>query len=115
MRKIFFLVASSWLMFYTCSKDSGLKDLPSCVRSKIDSLLKEPQWNPPAEVWRYNYNGQTVYFIPQHCCDLPSVLLDENCHVICNPDGGIAGSADAKCTDFMQKRKDGVLLWKDSR
>ena len=85
------------------------------MRKYIDSLSQQPHWNPPAEVWRYNYNGQTVYFIPQHCCDLPSVLYDENCNLICNPDGGITGNGNGKCSDFMDKRKDGVLIWKDIR
>jgi len=115
MRKIFLVIVSSWLMFFTCTKDNELKNLPSCVKTHIDSLLAQPQWNPPAEVWKYNYNGQTVYFIPQHCCDMPSLLIDGNCNVICNPDGGISSGGDGKCADFMEKKKDGVLIWKDTR
>jgi hypothetical protein len=115
MRKIFLLFSSSWLMFFTCSKENELKGLPLCVKNQIDSLLAQPQWNPPAEVWKYNYNGQTVYFVPQHCCDLPSLLIDENCNIICHPDGGISGGGDGKCVDFMEKKKDGVLIWKDTR
>ena len=115
MRKIFLLMCASWLMFFTCKKEVELKDIPSCVSSRIDSLVAEAPWNPPSEVWKYNYNGQTVYYIPQHCCDYPSLLVDENCNVICHPDGGIGGNGDGQCIDFMEKRKDGVRIWKDPR
>jgi len=115
MRKIFLLVCASWLMFFTCKKDIELKDIPSCVKSRIDSLAAEAPWNPRAEVWKYNYNGQTVYYIPPHCCDYPSLLIDENCNLICYPEGGIVGGGYGQCIDFMEKRKDGVRIWKDPR
>jgi hypothetical protein len=44
-----------------------------------------------------------------------SILYDANGKLICRPDGGIAGSGDGKCPDFLAKRKDGWRLWADSR
>ncbi|RZK59368.1 MAG: hypothetical protein EOO91_05460 [Pedobacter sp.] len=82
---------------------------------KIQKLKNENVANPPASVWQYEYNGQTVYFIPQKCCDIPSALYDSNCNLICSPDGGFTGKGDGKCKDFFEKRTKEKLIWKDDR
>ena len=82
---------------------------------KIDVLKKEPVRNPPAKLYQYTYKNQTVYFFPQYCCDLPSELYDENCALLCLPDGGITGQGDGKCTDFFLERTLEKLIWEDVR
>ncbi|NQX30258.1 hypothetical protein HQN85_00860 [Pedobacter boryungensis] len=82
---------------------------------KIKQLKAEDVSNPPASVWQYEYNGQTVYFIPQKCCDLPSLLYDKDCNLICSPDGGFTGKGNGKCKDFFEKRTKEKLIWKDDR
>ncbi len=97
-------------------KDSGADNQTSaCIQTVIDKIKNEAVRNPPAKVYRYNYNGATVYFIPQYCCDAFSVLLDSKCQPICAPDGGISGGGDGKCKDFFSKRTDEQLIWADPR
>ena len=42
-----------------------------------------------------------------------SVLLDDQCNIICNPDGGFNGGGNGKCIDFSKNRTEGKLKWKD--
>ncbi|MHC2993269.1 hypothetical protein OB13_17390 [Pontibacter sp. HJ8] len=85
------------------------------MEAKIKKLKQEGVRNPPASVWQYQYNGQTVYYIPPHCCDAPGILFDANCNYICSPDGGFTGQGDGKCNDFFEKRTNEKLIWQDDR
>jgi hypothetical protein len=70
--------------------------------------------DPPSAgtIWQYQYNSQTVYYVPPRCCDLPSVLFDANGNVLCSPDGGFGGHGDGRCDDFFEKRKAEKLIWR---
>ncbi len=103
------------LLSCTCSKTSLETTIPDCIRQKINTLEKENVRNPPAKVYQYTYQNQTVYYIPSYCCDVFSELYDSNCTLICYPDGGITGRGDGRCTDFFDLRKDEKLIWKDLR
>ena len=102
------------LLFSACNKENSNK-IPVCIKEMIEGIKSENVWNPPAEIWRYKYNGQTVYYILPRCCDIPSILLDENCNTVCSPDGGITGRGDGSCSDFFDRRSDEKLIWKDKR
>jgi hypothetical protein len=71
--------------------------------------------NPPKSIWRYDYKGQTVYYVPEQCCDQGSSLFGANGKLICVPDGGFSGASDGHCSDFFQERKNEKFIWKDSR
>lgn len=103
------------LLSCTCSKTSLETTIPNCIEQKIKTLKKGAAWNPPAKIYSYTYQNQTVYFFPQRCCDIPSELYDENCTLLCLPDGGITGRGDGRCTDFFDLRKDEKLVWEDLR
>jgi Domain of unknown function (DUF6970) len=88
---------------------------PPWVDELIVKFRSEPVGNPPQSLWRYDYNGQTVYYIPPQCCDQYSQLLDASGRVICAPDGGFTGKGDGRCPDFSSKRTNENLVWRDSR
>jgi hypothetical protein len=96
-----------------CQKEES--NIPTCIEDMIQRIKSEDVWNPPAKIWQYRYNGQIVYYIPSRCCDIPSILVDENCNSVCSPDGGLTGKGDDKCTDFFEKRTDEKLIWEDKR
>ena len=102
-------------LFFGCEKKDIQKEIPECIQEKIDEIANEEVWNPPAKIYEYQYNGETVYYIPPRCCDIQSILYDENCNVICHPDGGISGDGDGQCTDFFSLRKNERLIWEDLR
>ena len=66
-------------------------------------------------ILRYRYRGQTVYYVPPSCCDQPGILYDEAGTQVCEPDGGISGRGDGRCTDFHEQRSAESLIWSDSR
>ena len=55
------LIPLSLLFLNQCTKEDELA-LPSCIQQKIETLKKEAVWNPPAKIYRYNYQNQYVYF-----------------------------------------------------
>jgi len=85
------------------------------LNNLIQQLRQEKAANPPAKIYRYTYNGEVVYFLSGRCCDVPSKLFDIQGNVICEPDGGITGKGDGRCTDFFEERTDEVLIWEDNR
>jgi hypothetical protein len=97
-------------------KDSKLpKDCAKCINKEINNIKSKKVSNPAGSIWQYDYNGETVFYIPARCCDIPSRLMDNNCNFICSPDGGITGKGDGNCTDFFGKRTNEKLIWQDDR
>ncbi len=90
-------------------------DNPAWVNQLIARFEREPVGNPPQSIYRYEYKGKIVYYVPQQCCDQFSTLYDEQGQVICAPDGGITGKGDGKCPDFRGEAKNERLIWRDSR
>lgn len=102
--------------FTSSKKENVSDDVPLCISDLIIKIKSEPVTNPAATVWRYDYKGQTVYYIPATaCCDQASRLFNSHCDLICCPDGGFTGYGDGKCTDFFSERKNETLIWKDTR
>jgi hypothetical protein len=88
--------------------------IPDCIQRVIEAIKKEDVWNPPAKVFRYDYKGQEVYYIPARCCDIPSLVI-ANCDTICAPDGGFTGKGDGRCPEFVKEAKNPVVVWEDTR
>jgi len=103
------------LMFSFCKKVDVPKDTPDCIKDKIKQIQKEEVRNPSAKVYKCVYDGQTVYYFPPYCCDIPGELYDTDCNLICQPDGGLTGDGDGTCTDFFDERTDVELIWEDDR
>ncbi len=106
------------LLSISCTHDDDSEDqlnIPECLSLKIDEIKSEAVWSPPAKIFSYQYNGQLVYYLTAHCCDIPSEVYDHACNYICGPDGGIAGPVDTICLDFHSTKSDEILLWEDDR
>ncbi len=109
---IFFLILVLFLAACSSGAQSGN---PAWVDKLIKQFEKNPVGNPPLSIWKYDYNGQTVYFVPAHCCDIPSVVYDASGSQFCSPDGGITGQGDGKCPNFFTERTNEQLIWQDAR
>lgn len=85
----------------------------------MDQLIKkmdsDPVGNPPLSIWRYEYNGQVVYFVPAHCCDIFSIVYNANGNILFSPDARITGKGDGKYSDFLNQRSNEQLIWKNTR
>jgi hypothetical protein len=109
-----FLVLFSLLLIISCNKEDLPSDIPNCIGDKIQDIADGDPWIPAAKIYKYNYNNQTVYYFPAHCCDVPSKVYDSNCNLICSPDGGLTGSGDGLCNDFFASRTNEELIWEDN-
>ena len=97
-----------------CSSTAG-ENWPPFVDRLIAQLEVEPKRNRPGSIWRYNYRGLVVFYVPPYCCDVPSELYDSDGNYICSPDGGIKGDGDGKCADFFDARTEEQRVWFDER
>jgi len=97
-----------------CEKKDTAYDVPSCIENKIKEIEKEEVRNPPAQVWRWEENGDVYYYITSDCCDQYNFLYDEDCNVVCAPDGGFTGNGDGNCPNFSSNTVK-TLVWKDNR
>lgn len=88
---------------------------PTWVDALIAEFQSEPVGNPPQSIYKYDYKGQTVYYVPPQCCDQYSQLYDTNGSIICAPDGGLTGHGDGKCADFPKESANRTLVWSDNR
>ncbi len=89
--------------------------LPESIADLISRLSHEPVSDPPSAIFRYEYKGQAVYYLPPRCCDQFSDLYDAAGNLLGHPDGGITGRGDGKFPDFFQERKNERAVWQDAR
>jgi len=114
MKKTYFVLTIIVVLLAGCAQASQSGN-PAWVDQLIRNFLADPVGNPPLSIWSYQYNGQSVYFVPAHCCDIASVVYDSQGAVLCSPDGGITGKGDGKCPDFLITRTNEQLIWQDNR
>lgn len=114
MKTKLLIISLVMILLAACSQ-TGQSGNPKWVNQLIGQFEKQPVGNPPLSIWRYDYNSQTVYFVPAHCCDIPSVVYDASGNVLCYPDGGITGKGDGRCDDFFDQRSHEQLIWQDAR
>jgi hypothetical protein len=114
MKIIFPMVIAIMLVLAGCQAATPPAN-PAWVDQLIQHFESNSVTNPPLSIWRYDYKGQTVYFVPAQCCDMYSILYDVNGSVLCAPDGGFTGDGDGKCPDFFDERSNGQLVWQDTR
>ena len=88
---------------------------PEWLGPVIAELEREPVANPPAFIARYEYKGQTVYYLPPRCCDVPSTVYGPTGTILCSADGGLTGKGDGRCPDFFAERKNERIVWRDER
>lgn len=98
-----------------CAQPKPQRDVPPWVSALIAKLESEPVANPPAFIARYVYRGDTVYYLPPRCCDIPSEVFNKVGEVICAADGGMTGGGDGRCADFFETRREESVVWRDRR
>ena len=106
--KIFICIAC--LAIIGCSnKKRQLSKLPPCLQTLVKKWINEKQ--TPNAIIKYEYKGDTVYYVAPPCCDQYNSVYTKDCRVLGAPDGGIDGIGDGKIPDFDKVRKGGEVLW----
>ncbi|MEO6894565.1 MAG: hypothetical protein ABI136_05975 [Ginsengibacter sp.] len=111
IKTITFTVA---LFLFGCAAHKKVKvnnELPSCLRSKIDSMAVNPGEGMPQSVTRYYYLDKTVYYLKSPCCDKYNIVFDSACHILGYPDGGFTGRGDGNMGDFFKEAKNEKVVW----
>jgi hypothetical protein len=114
MKNRLLFIAALIIFLAGCSTSTQVSN-PVWIDQLINKFESEAVGNPPQSIYRYEYDGQTVYFVPAQCCDQFSTLYNIGGDVLCAPDGGLTGKGDGKCDDFVAKRSNEQLVWKDPR
>ena len=118
MRKInlkSILIVIGLISVITSCKTSDLViDAPKCIESKIEEIMNHETTNPPTQVRKWEVDGEIYYYITADCCDQYNYLYDNNCELICAPDGGITGNGDGNCLEFTSEIVK-TLIWQDQR
>jgi hypothetical protein len=133
MKVIFAVLIVSFFMACNCNKSviekgdltenqkeiaivqKAFPEVPQCILDKIAFFQSEAKANPPRAIYQYQYNEKIVYYISAPCCDIYPELFDNNCNLLCAPDGGFTGKGDGKCTDFNKTKSNEKLIWHDKR
>jgi hypothetical protein len=104
------------LILISCNSATKPTNEPPQWLNKIEvAFASEPVTNPPREIWEYSYDSALVYYTPPVCCDQFGILYNNSGDTMCFPDGGIHGTGDGRCPDFILNRTGGKLLWRDNR
>lgn len=111
---ILFVLTGAIVLLSSCEKLNLTVDVPSCIEKKIRDIKKEELRNPPAQVWKWEVDGNTYFYITSDCCDQYNYLYDKDCNVVCAPDGGFTGNGDGNCPDFNEEIVK-TLVWEDDR
>jgi hypothetical protein len=98
-----------------CEKLNVPGDTPSCIKAKIRDLQSGEVQNPPAKVIEWSYHGEKYYYITSDCCDQFNYLYDDNCKIVCAPDGGFTGGGSGDCPDFSDGTLTTKVIWEDDR
>lgn len=93
--------------------DILVEDVPKCIKKEIKKLCNKEVQNPPAQVWRWESEGNTWYHISSDCCDQLNYLYDTDCNQVCAPDGGILGEGAGDCPNFPDLEV--TMVWEDPR
>ena len=91
---------------------------PDCIYTMIDEIKKEAVSTPPKEIYAISFEAKRYFYLPTHkqCCDMFSELYDEDCNLVCAPEGGVAGGGDGKCPEGLDiESLDKTLVFKDDR
>lgn len=101
-------------LIFGCKTSVPNQKLPQCIEAKIEILKNKPVQNPPAQVWKWQNDSKTFYYVTSDCCDQYNYLFNDSCEIICAPDGGFTGKGDQKCPEFDSNPQK-TLIWKDER
>lgn len=102
------------LLLFSCCKLDLPSETPKCIEDKICDLKKGTSQNPPASVLKYVIADTAYYYFSADCCDQFSQLFDENCNLLCAPDGGITGMGDGNCPVNIFTASNVTKIWEDN-
>lgn len=114
MKNTLTLLLAGTITLISCKTSNLDINAPSCINEKIELIKNNNVTNPPTQVWKWEVDGETYYYITSNCCDQYNNLYNEQCELICAPDGGFTGLGDGNCPNFIGEIIK-TLVWEDQR
>ena len=87
------------------------RDIPDWLDQIIKEFESGAAGAPPDFMGRYEYRGETVYYVAPRCCDIFSDLYDADGNLIAHPDGGITGQGDGRAPGFRPVKSVETTIW----
>ncbi len=89
------------------------KDIPEWLDKIIREFESGEAGAPPDFIGKYEYGGETVYYVAPRCCDIFSDLYDVDGTLIAHPDGGITGQGDGREPGFRPVKNVKNVIWEN--
>ena len=97
--------------FAGCTKLDLPITVPNCVERDIRRFERQDRgYENAISVSQWQVDGKIYYYYQSDCCDQFNYLYDEECNLICAPDGGFIGDGDGNCPEFVGDITS-VLVW----
>ena len=99
-------------LFSGCKKLNLPVTVPDCVERDIKRFERQDGgFDNAVAVYQWLVDGKIYYYYASDCCDQFNYLYDEECNLVCAPDGGFGGNGDGNCPEFVGDITE-VLVWK---
>src|SRR5690606_4334409 len=85
--------------------------IPSCLAARIRVMRDDVNQGSPVSITRYQYQGQTVFYMRSPCCDKFNIVFDSTCTILGYPDGGFTGRGDGKMPGFYDEATEAKQVW----
>lgn len=84
-----------------------------CIDSKISQLMDEAPKNPRVSITEIHTKNKGAFWLISGHDNVPAVLLNYSCEVVCHPDEGAAARTGScpELTDITLQE----VIWKDER
>jgi hypothetical protein len=110
--KMFFIPLMA-ILAIACDDGPGSR-IPECMDQKIAALKHQPVRNPAASITMITTTkGEIYFYVPPYCCDFYGELYDDQCNLVCYPDGGLSGQGNGICPEYLILKEE--VIWQDKR
>lgn len=109
--KFLFPLVAIISLFAGCTKLDLPITVPNCVEQDIKRFERQDGgFGNAIAVSQWQVDGKIYYYYQLDCCDQYNYLYDEECNLVCAPDGGFGGTGDGNCPEFVGDITS-VLVW----
>ncbi len=112
MKKITHIMFFLIFLISCTSNTSEEQDYPSCLESKVQSVLSSPVKSKKPKIDKYSYQNKVVYiFFDNYYDDASYSVIDENCNEVCRTSGGWSATTCSNLNDLIFVE----TIWEDPR
>ncbi len=96
----------------SCSWEPNNSSYPAWLYTKILALENDSTYSCVGSIWRYEYEGEYVFYFSSKCADGMTYLYNYEGSIIGSA-GGFTGIQTGVILNFWGKKENGVKIWPD--